>query len=77
MSAEKFLDPPERLATAGLFTTWWAMIEAHQECAGKPPIDDGELILHFNGSGASCMVFAKDIRAACAIINQHQEPNNR
>lgn len=63
-------DVPDRPADPGLFACWWAMIEAHHECAGLPPIDDNDLVLHFNGSGASCMVFAKDIRAAIELINE-------
>lgn len=67
-----YLDPPERKATADLFTCWWGMIETQEECLDRPPIDDGALILHFTGSGASCMVFAKDIREVCRIIREHK-----
>ena len=69
----RLLDPPERKAEWSLFTCWWGMNEAHLECAGLPPIDDGELVLHFSGSGASCMVFAKDIRLVCKILNAAKE----
>ena len=51
------------LATAqSLFGTWWAMIEAQRECCDEPPIPDEAVVLHFMGSGASCQVYAKNIR---------------
>lgn len=56
--------------SAESFACWWAMVEAHQECAELPKIDDETVILHFMGSGASHMVFAKDIRAVVALIKE-------
>lgn len=63
-----FRDVPERKGAVDLFPCWWSMHEAHRECADLPPIHDDELVFHFMGSGASCMVFAKDIRAMVAAL---------
>lgn len=67
-----FLDEPTRTASADLFTCWWAMHLAQAECINEP-IDPNALVLRFMGSGASCMVFAKDLDAACDIINAFGE----
>jgi hypothetical protein len=76
MADTPFRDVPERPASPGLLSCWWRIIQAHNECAGLPSIHPDDLILHFNGSGTSCMVFAKDITAACALIDQHKETHN-
>lgn len=68
-----FRDVPERAGSADLFTCWWGMVNAHLECAGQRPIHPDDLILHFSGSGASCMVFAKDIEEACRLIRAAKE----
>lgn len=43
------------------------MNEAERELCNDPPIDDDAVILHFMGSGASCQVYAKDIRNIAAL----------
>lgn len=58
-----FRDVPERKPSIDLVVSWWGMVKAHNELAGKPLHPD-ELVLHFSGSGASCMVFVKDLDAA-------------
>jgi hypothetical protein len=60
----------EQRSAASLFTCWWAMIEAEAQIA-EDPIKDNAVVFRFMGSGASCMVMAKDIRAVCALLS-HQ-----
>lgn len=55
-----------------LFSCWWAMVEADNELAGEPKIDDDTVILHFMGSGASCQVYAKDIRNIVKAYEKNQ-----
>lgn len=60
--------PKHDLKTSlSLFSCWWAMIEAEREICGDSKIDDDAVILHFSGSGASCQVYAKDIRNIVAL----------
>lgn len=53
-----------------LFSCWWAMIEAEQECCNEPKIPDDAVILQFMGSGASCQVYAKNIRDLIASFKE-------
>lgn len=53
----------------GLFTCWWAMVQADCELTGEP-IDPESVVLHFMGSGASCMVHAKDLSALCDLVRK-------
>lgn len=62
-------DVPDRQPSIGLFTMWWSMVKADAELAGQP-IHRDDLILHFSGSGAGCMVFAKDLDAAVEALNK-------
>ena len=72
-----FRDSPDRAGSPELFACWWSMVNAHWECADLPPIHPDDLIFHFSGSGASCMVFAKDITAVCELIKkQTKEKQN-
>jgi len=43
---------------------WWAMVNAGRELDGDPPLKDDDVILHFSGNGASCMVTAKQLNTA-------------
>jgi hypothetical protein len=60
-------DVPDREPNVGLFMLWWEMVKADRELAGEP-IHRDDLVLHFSGSGASCMVFAKDLDSVCAEL---------
>lgn len=50
-----------------LFTFWWRCVEADAELAYEP-IPDDALCLHFAGSGASAMVFARDMRTVVSLL---------
>lgn len=55
--------PKHSLETSlSLFACLWAMIEAERELVKEPRIDDDTPVLQFMGSGASCQVYAKDVR---------------
>ena len=54
-------------SSANLFTFWWSLVEADAQLLDEP-IKDDAVILHFMGSGASCIVTAKDIRNVCRLL---------
>lgn len=58
----------------GLFSCWWAMVEAQIEIEEKPPIPDDAVVLHFMESGASCQVYAKNIRDIIASFPVEETP---
>jgi len=53
------------------FATWWAMIEAQQELA-EDAMEDGDIALHFMGSGASTQVSVGDLRTVISILTAVQ-----
>lgn len=65
----------ERRSAASLLSCWWAMVQAQEEIAERP-IPRDAVILHFMGSGASCMVFARDLDAVCEMLAE-DEMNQR
>lgn len=65
---EPALTEAQRRAVS-LFTCWWSMVQAHQELAGDP-VDPEAVVLHFMGSGASCMVHAKDLTELCNLLDK-------
>lgn len=59
----------ELSSASSLFATWWAMTEADHELM-EERLPDDTLVVQFMGSGASCQVFAKDIRRMLAAIQK-------
>lgn len=54
-----------------LLAFWWGCIEAGYELEHNDvPMPDDALVLHYCANGTTCMVFARDIRAAVALINK-------
>ena len=53
---------------AELLSLWWTAIKAEREICEEPPFKPEDVILHYCGCGASFMVTAADLDAACALI---------
>lgn len=56
------------LREAGLdaIRQWWTLVEAQAELSEDGPLEDGNIALHFMGSGASASVTVGQVRAALA-----------
>jgi hypothetical protein len=55
--------------TASLLSFWWGCIEAGYELEHHDKrLPDDTLILHYCANGTTCMVFARDVRAAMALL---------
>ena len=53
-----------------VFTTWWAFVNAGRELDYDPPLKDDDVILHYSGNGAGCMVTAGQINAMSDALNE-------
>jgi hypothetical protein len=62
--------PGQPTHSPGLLSFWWACVQVEAELGGYT-IKPDDVILHFSGAGATAIVTAADLNAACSIINAH------
>jgi hypothetical protein len=61
-------------ASPRLLAFWWRCIEAgHELDNDDAKLPDDALVLHYQAHGTTCMVFARDMRAAVALIDKVTE----
>lgn len=64
----------EQPGSADLLSFWWGCIEAgYQLDHDDQLMPDDQPVLHYCANGASAMVFARDMRAAVTLIDQHHD----
>lgn len=64
----------EQPGSADLLSFWWACLEAGYELEHDDKLmPDDQPVLHYCANGTSAMVFARDMRAAVALIDDHRD----
>ena len=63
----------EAAESGKIISAWWSMVLAGREIDGDEPLKDSDVILHYSGCGASCMVTAKQLNEFCQAITRAAE----